>query len=80
MILCGFALTLRLCVKLLLGRAGLAGELRKFGWSKRNVVLRVDQQAISRELEIKCRIERRFVENDLYGEDVWRSPGATGGS
>src|ERR1051325_7712273 len=58
----------------------MADKLHELGWAEGHVVLRIDQQSISVELEIESRIGGRFVENDLSGERVWRSPGATRGS
>ena len=66
--------------KRLLARTDVTGELRKFSWSERNIVLRVKYQPISVELEIQRGIERCFVEDDFYGVRVWRSPGAAGGN
>src|ERR1051325_7987933 len=62
----------------LLAGADLAGKRRQFGWTEGDVVFSVHHEAIPVELEVESRIERRLIEDDLDGEGVGRSPGATG--
>src|ERR1043165_551426 len=63
----------------LLRRADNANELREFGWSEIDVVLRVEQQPIAVEFEVQCGIVRCFGEHDLDGEGVFCGPRTAGG-
>ena len=66
-------------ISLLFTGAGHSDELRKFGWSEGDVVLRVKQQSIAIELKIQRGIVGSFREYELYGESILRAPGAGGG-
>ena len=58
----------------LLCRADDADELREFGRSKVDVVLRVEEQSFAVKLEVQSRVVGSFRKDDFYGEGVFRGP------